>query len=793
MKKDKSLVEQKSLLAKLMAAENISVEHKKIPTAAFDVKNRVLYLPILKWKPGSDTYDLFCAHEVGHALWTPEDGWHSSVSKKGKGYKSFLNVVEDARIEKKIKRKFAGARKHMLKGYEELMNEDFFGLRKMGMDVNDLGLIDRINLYTKAGTNYGIEFSEEEREWVEKIMRTETFEDVVEVCDALYDYCKENESETDNSYGNFSDEFGEGDDFEMDDLDISLPSGKGDGSEEEESEKDRPGTSSSEGEGEGEGEDGKSDSSDSDSGLNSFEKEVKDTMDKMKEENESKSDESSSDESSSGMEGGVGNPFGNREDMVSEPRSLTDDNFREREEEFADMSENVSVPLYLTFPKINTKSIVIDYKKSLEEMNKYYAGMEGAVEEGYKLLKKFKSNNDKMISYMVKEFEMKKAADIHRRAYNSKKGTLDMNKIHAYKYSENLFQQITSFPEGKNHGMVMFIDWSGSMSPYMKETIEQLINLTMFCSKVQIPFEVYSFNDHYRDWKDEDNDAYWKQNERMPYNFTALGKKIADYKKNDIVVSSNFRLVNLFSSRMRKRELNDAYRNLLLIAECFNSRYMYYYSRNHTYGMPSNFSLGGTPLDDTIIAAKSVIEEFKMKSRAQIVNTVFLTDGQSNRSREYVGSDNVVHGFGRGDAVHIDDPATRMRIYPNDVKNSRDGMTSLLLLGLKKSLGINLLGFFLTSGGGKRVVSNLSWVINRYPTEEDVSNFRKNKFLIDTGTAYDELYVINVKGLEIDEVDHIGEVEVGSSKSELRKALKKNTKGKLQNRILLNAFVEKVA
>ena len=793
MKNDKSLVEQKSLLAKLMAAENISVEHKKIPTAAFDVKNRVLYLPILKWKPGSDTYDLFCAHEVGHALWTPEDGWHSSVNKKGKGYKSFLNVVEDARIEKKIKRKFAGARKHMLKGYEELMNEDFFGLRKMGMDVNDLGLIDRINLYTKAGTNYGIEFSEEEREWVEKIMRTETFEDVVEVCDALYDYCKENESETDNSYGNFSDEFGEGDDSEMDDLDISLPSGKGDGSEEEESEKDKPGTSSSEGEGEGEGEDGKSDSSDSDSGLNSFEKEVKDAMDKMKEENESKSDESSSDESSSGMEGGVGNPFGNREDMVSEPRSLTDDNFREREEEFADMSENVSVPLYLTFPKINTKSIVIDYKKSLEEMNKYYAGMEGAVEEGYKLLKKFKSNNDKMISYMVKEFEMKKAADIHRRAYNSKKGTLDMNKIHAYKYSENLFQQITSFPEGKNHGMVMFIDWSGSMSPYMKETIEQLINLTMFCSKVQIPFEVYSFNDHYRDWKDEDNDAYWKQNERMPYNFTALGKKIADYKKNDIVVSSNFRLVNLFSSRMRKRELNDAYRNLLLIAECFNSRYMYYYSRNHVYGMPSNFSLGGTPLDDTIIAAKSVIEEFKMKSRAQIVNTVFLTDGQSNRSREYVGSDNVVHGFGRGDAVHIDDPATRMRIYPNDIKNPRDGMTSLLLLGLKKSLGINLLGFFLTSGGGKRVVSNLSWVINRYPTEEDVSYFRKNKFLIDTGTAYDELYVINVKGLEIDEVDHIGEVEVGSSKSELRKALKKNTKGKLQNRILLNAFVEKVA
>jgi len=811
MKENTKLVEQKSLLAKLMAAENISVEHKKIPTAAFDVKNRVLYLPILKWKPGSDTYDLFCAHEVGHALWTPEDGWHSSVNKKGKGYKSFLNVVEDARIEKKIKRKFAGARKHMLKGYEELMNEDFFGLRKMGMDVNDLGLIDRINLYTKAGTNYGIEFSEEEREWVEKIMRTETFEDVVEVCDALYDYCKENESETDNSYGDFSNEFGEGDDseesegsedgdFEMDDLDISLPSGEGDGSEEEESEKDKPGISSSEGEGD------ESESEESDSGLSSIEKEFQEAMDKMREENESKSNESSDESSedkkendsksvtSDGFEGGVGNPFGDRNDMVSEPRSLTDENFREREEEFADMSENVSVPLYLTFPKINTKSIVIDYKKSLEEMNKYYAGMEGAVEAGNESLKKFKSNNDKMVSYMVKEFEMKKAADIHRRAYNSKKGTLDMNKIHAYKYSENLFQQITSFPEGKNHGMVMFIDWSGSMSPYMKETIEQLINLTMFCSKVQIPFEVYSFNDQYRDWEDDDNNVMSRRYESNPYNYTVVGNKIADYKKNDMVVSSGFRLVNLFSSRMRRNELNDAYRNLLLIAECFNTRYQYYYSNRHAYyGIPNNFSLGGTPLDDTIIAAKSVIEEFKMKSRAQIVNAVFLTDGQSNRSREYLGSDNEVRGFGRGDAVHIDDPATRMRVYPSDMKNSRDGMTSLLLLGLKKSLGINLLGFFLTSGGGRRASSNLSWIINRYPMVSELAEFRKNKFLIDSGTAYDELYVINVKGLEIDEVDHISEVEVGSSKSELRKALKKNTKGKLQNRILLNAFIEKVA
>ena len=794
------LVEQKSMLAKLMAAENISVEHKKIPTAAFDIKNRVLYLPILKWKPGSDTYDLFCAHEVGHALWTPFEGWHSSASNKGKGFKSFLNVVEDARIEKKIKRKFAGARSHMIGGYRELMNEDFFGLRSMGVDVNDLGLIDRINLYTKAGTDYGIEFSEEEKDWVEKVMRTETFEDVLEVTEALYEYCKENESETDNSYDEFgdmdeSDEFGEdeesegsdgsGDESEMDDFDMNMA---GDESAESDSEEDGVSGSGSEGE----------DSDDSDSGLNSFEKEVKDAMDKMREENESKSGDSSDDSSdktegktSDGFEGGTGNPF-DRQDM-SGPTSLTDDNFREREEEMADMRDSVTVPNYLTFPKLNTDSFIIDYKKVHKEIGEYYVSQEGATEYGRTLLKKFKSANEKMISYMVKEFEMKKAADIHRRAYNSKKGTLDMNKIHAYKYSENLFQQITSFPEGKNHGMVMFIDWSGSMSGCMKDTIEQLVNLTMFCQKVQIPFEVYAFSDSYRDWQDEDNEEMYRRRNEIPYDTSLTGKKIASYKTNDMIISQHTKLLNLFSSRMRNRELTDAYENVLMIADAFSNRYSYYYSSSyHYYGIPNNYNLGGTPLDDTIIMSKSIIEEFKIRTKAQIVNAVFLTDGQSNRNGHYLDSTNVVRGFDRR-ALHIDDKASRSRTYPVSDKGQQKKETDILLEALKNSLGINLLGFFLLSGSGRRVSGNLGYIMSSYPTEVELSQFRKDKFLIDKGTSYDELYILNVKGLEIDEVDHFDSVQAGSSKAEIRKALKKNTKNKLKNRVLLNAFIEKVA
>ena len=683
----KNLVEQKSMLAKLMAAENITVEHKKIPTAAFDVKNRILYLPILKWKPGSDVYDLFCAHEVGHALWTPYDGWHSSISEKGKGYKSFLNVIEDARIEKKIKRKFAGSRKCMLGGYIELMDEDFFGLRKMGVDANDLGLIDRINLYTKAGTQYSIDFTDEEREWVEKVMRTETWEDVVEVTDALYEWCKENESETDNSYGDFdeNEEYDWNEDYDPDDYEEdgnTSPIGSdekksGDDSEKSEENKTNPSSKSNE---------------------------------------DSDEEKDGSETSSNNFEGGKSDPFSdNREDFAggsndnNEPTSMTDEAFRENEKELSDMSDNVSIPQYLTFPKINTDSIVVDYKVIHAELNNYYNGVETAIDTGNEMLKKFKVNNGKMISYMVKEFEMKKAADIHRRAYSSKRGTLDMNKIHAYKYSDNIFRQITNLPEGKNHGMVMFIDWSGSMHGYMKDTIEQLINLTMFCQKVQIPFEVYAFTDHYRDYNcDNPHRPNWSRNSDSNYDESSAGKKISNYKKNDLIISQHLRLMTLFSSKMKGRELTEAYRNILLVGDTFSNYYGY---RNNPYfGAPNNFSLSGTPLDATIICAKTIIEEFKTKTKAQIVNVVFLTDGQSNRHNEFLDSDGRTQHISRNN-LHIDDPVTRTRVYPNRESGKLMDTTSIFLLALKKQLGINLLGFFLTSGSGRRTAGNMSYIM----------------------------------------------------------------------------------
>ena len=71
--------EIKSQLAKLLATEDLVVEHKKVQTACFNVHTRVLTLPM--WEKASNTvYDLLVGHEVGHALFTPDENWLEKVA-----------------------------------------------------------------------------------------------------------------------------------------------------------------------------------------------------------------------------------------------------------------------------------------------------------------------------------------------------------------------------------------------------------------------------------------------------------------------------------------------------------------------------------------------------------------------------------------------------------------------------------------------------------------------------------------------------------------------------------------
>ena len=810
-----NLTNTKSLLAKLLATENVTVEHGNYPTAAFDVKNRVLRLPIWKEMSGS-LYDLMVLHEVGHALYTPEDGWHGAASDKGNGYKSFLNVVEDARIERKIKDKYPGGRRSFIEGYLDLIKKDFFGLR--GVDVNELGLIDRINLHFKGGTIHEIEFSDEELEFVEKVKTTRTWDDVVRVTDELYEYAKENESETDMSdHSSMSwgdDENEESEDEEMEgeessasssDMDDFMDELKKLGLEagDEEKEDDESGGMSAENEGENKETDGEGSSAGDESGEG-------EEGEKGKSGN-SNSDEISnepSDKRGLGNGAGVGTPDFDNVGKSSEPRSITDDNFRDREEELVEDEHKSSVYEYANLPEANLKNIIIDHKEIHSLIRDHYVKSDAdhSEDDAYKQLDNatktfvaFRSKNKKTVEYLAKEFEMKKAADAHSRTATANSGIIDTSILHTYKYNEHIFKKINVTPDGKNHGLVMVVDWSGSMGNNIKGSLEQMMVLVMFAKRVNIPFEVFLFSDSYPSEIRKNEQS----NGRPSWTHSDNGKN------GDLMIDGHH-LLNVFSSRMRANELHTAYVNMTAIASCYDGdRYSRYYRHYRT--MPSEMSLGGTPLNASLMAINTFIPEFKGKNNVQIVNLIYLTDGDSSGGHgiwdrrietRHDGSEmeheyrnlNSGYSYKSSQNTIIRDMVTKREYNLGSFRSnrySRGAMTNTLVKVLRDKHGVNVVNFYLIPKFSR--YDALEFTDTKTTHEQVLSGWRKNGFVIGSNYGgWSEIYILK-GGHHLVTDEAILEVKEDAKKGEIKRAFSKFNKNKLQNRVVLSKFVDMVA
>ena len=792
-----SLTNTKSLLAKLLASENLTVEHGNFPTASMDVKNRVLRLPIWKEMRGS-LYDLMVLHEVGHALYTPEDGWHASASNKGNGYKSFLNVVEDARIERKIKDKYPGGRRSFTEGYLDLIKKDFFGLS--GVELEELNLIDRINLHFKGGTLHNIEFSDEENEFVEKVKNTVTWADVVRVTDELYEYAKDHDSETDMSdHDGF--EWVEGDEDEensddedemnseqswsdtLDELKEIMENGDLEAGEEEKEE--NSGSSSSMGEGEGESEeDGKSAGSGS----------AKDGEDgdKSKAGSGNSDGEGEKDSNSMGPGAGVGSPS----DEPYIPHSTTDENFRSRESELVTTDESASM-FYVNLPVANLDNIIIDHKEIHKVISDHYSvsGEEYVrggethdrteeITEAGKDFVDFRNKNKKTVEYLAKEFEMKKAADAHSRTATANSGIIDTGMLHTYKYNEHIFRKINVTADGKNHGLVMDVDWSGSMGRNIKGTIDQMMVLVMFAKRVNIPFEVFLFSDSY-------HSEFMKSTDR--HDSESWTHKDGG-KEGDLVIDKHH-LLNVFSSRMRANELHTAYINMTAIAGAYDRTYSHYYDSSYRT-LPSKLSLGGTPLNASLLAINTFIPEFKAKNGVQIVNLIYLTDGESfgGHSVWKRRDDSETERFGSKNHVLLRDTVTKKEYEISDsyyIRFSRGSVTNALVEALRDKHSCNVVNFYIIDIFKKYDASEFSTA--DIPPQVILSKFRKEGHIIaENYGGWSELYLIKGgKNLGVEE--SIFETKEDAKKGEIKRAFAKFNKGKLKNRVLLSKFVDMVA
>jgi hypothetical protein len=723
----------------------------------FDLKNRTLILPI--WKDmSSDLYDLLIGHEVGHALFTPAQGWHSELDARGMGIKSYLNVLEDARIERKIKDKFPGIRRNFFAGYQELFDNNFFGVK--GYDLSKLRLIDRINLHYKVGSFLNAPFSADENQYLARVDALETWDDVAALAVELYELAK-SEPEHDFDSSNFMGDMGafdeDGDTAEIGD---QWGSDVGDESTDE--------TAPSNG--------NPADAEDSDEDANDS------GTSAAGESGEEETDKETDTDEDGGIAPNVGEKLPGSDDtpiLNDDPVSITDQNFRDMEDTFIDSKSREYA--YGILRKVDTKNYVIPMDWVLENMrptvysDRWYTKTVDYDPIAQEVFSEFRSNNQKYINTMVQEFEMRRRASEFARAQTSKTGRLDVDRVWAHKISEDLFARNTVVPNGKNHGMLLFLDMSGSMAGNMRGTIEQLVTLMMFCRKVRIPFEVYGFTNN-----GVVNDKYSKSDAMRANRVSGMGSSDKELEIGD----NSFNLLQFVSDTCSVAKFNEVVRTLLMCAKGYDysarpSRRAEIFVRNsHIMGLAS------TPLEESIMVARSIADKFRAKNRVEVLNTVFLTDGDGDNNIS-VGSRYGAHH------VNITDASTNASVtvkYNDDVYRTQ--LQVALLELYKKATGSRLINFFIAP-------HNPKWAAKRmHNTTEDFDTKWKNewkqKFFHTTKSfGFDDRFLIP-GGSELTIGEDVFDSE-SSDPKDLRRAFKKFQNTKQTNRVLLNKMIQAVA
>jgi hypothetical protein len=710
-------------LARLLATENLIVEHRKVPTAMFDVERRILTLP--NWDRASKiVYDMLVAHESAHAIFTPNEDWRDFA----KCPKDFVNIIEDARIEKLMKRKYPGLRKSFAGGYKELNDQDFFGIG--GDDLNTYSLIDRLNLHFKVGASALIPFADDEQVFVTRTDDAETFEEVCQIAVDVYNFSKQDKVQ-------------------------------------EQAPEDLPAQQTTQGGG------------GSTQGMSDFENE---TDDDEGEENQNGGSPSSS-KPNQQKEGG---DKGDVSDEGGEEGSKTQDAFDRAAEKFTNIHSNN--PTYIEIPEsVVLEDYVADWTEVhdwIDEQRKFFIesggyGRADAYDHVDSVYREFRKNSQKEVNYLVKEFECRKSADAYARAGQSKTGVLDTSKLHTYKYNDDIFKKITILPDGKNHGLLFLLDWSGSMQREILATVKQLLNLTAFCKKVQIPFEVYAFTNDYdcvRRAK-EGKSRYYSDDEYFEY---------AGCKANTFYLGKGqFHLMNFISSRSNSKDYERMCLNL------FREAYIYVFHGG--YPNTSGIGLSGTPLNEGIVMLNYILPEFQKKNDLQKVNVCILTDGEACQSaygrqsyndykdQYYVRPRRIDYGS------CLRDRKTG-RVYTDF--DGWDKTTNTLIQQLRdRNPNVNVLGFRIMGGNGLTSFVSSYGDIKQYDKVQ--KQWKKEKSAIVPGPkAFTALYVISNNSL--DETADFA-VESGAKKTEITKAFKKMLGSKSTNKKLLNSFVEYVA
>ena len=706
--------EIKSQLAKLLATEDIVVEHRSCETAQFNVHTRVLTLPLWE-KASNEVYDMLVGHEVGHALYTPDEwDWQDEIPHQ------FMNVVEDARIEKLIKRKYMGLAKTFYRAYNELQKKDFFQLN--GEDVDNFNLADRANLYYKIGSFLDIPFSDVEKEIIDLIGKCETFADTKRVAKVLYEYCKE-----------------------------ELKKKK---------EEARP-----------------------DLGEDNIDYEEQEVESKSVEQSE-EGEEGEAQPQPKSEQGGQEHD-GEMSDAWDEPEVHTADALADKLQDL--INQNGIDNVYVEIPEVNLETVIANNSDIHEEIDADFEQQQSARDSHCKHntldpvdifaeadaeYGQFKKDARKEVNYLVKEFECRKAASSYARAATSRTGVLETPKLHTYRYNEDLFKKITTLPDGKNHGLVFVLDWSGSMQYVLQDTLKQLYNLIWFCRKVSIPFDVYAFSNEWSRQARYDGDKLPKHYEEA---------------EGLLKVEEYFNMMNILTSKTNAKTLEKQMLNIWRIAESFASRTYFRY--------PDRMTLSGTPLNESIISLHQILPKFQKENRVEKVQCIILTDGEGSQipyhkliEDSYFGTEEKpfigARGVRPGRTFLRDRKVGKTYGFQYDYHQ----FTDVLLNNIKdKFPSTNFIGIRVLPN---REASRFMRLYHPYGNDKLSEDWRKNRSFTIKNSGYDAYFAMSAQSLA-DDTEF--EVKEDATKAQIKRAFVKSLKTKKLNKKVLGEFVSLVA
>ena len=614
----------KSQLARLMATENITVEFEaKAQTASFNMESRVLILPV--WKDlADDALDMLIGHEVSHALHTPAgakplmDACNAIDSKNPMVAKDYLNVVEDARIERMIKARFPGLKRSFAEGYRDLMKRDLFGLKKIDK-IADLPLIDRINLQYKIGWLIDVPFTAAELPLAQRVATTITWDDVVALSKEIYDLAKQQQKDQDKKDGDSDQDDGEdgeegagaspeskeGEDESESD---SVPSDKDEGEEDDDGEgksskSDADSDADEESDSEGEGDEGDNADADED-GTEGGEKS-----------RPSDQDADSDNDSDSKPEEGESNGKPNVSETSDTP-APSSKTLKSMEQGLQGLVDATAPTInYADLPSID-KGYVIPLKKTQESLRQWVKAFNTSPAVLAATYGAWKTNNAGAVQVLATEFDRRKAADAHKRTAIAETGSIDPNRLHAYRIAEDIFLQNAYVKEGKNHGIVLLLDMSGSMGGIFHDTMIQLVTLAHFCRRVNVPFVFYGYSD--RDDKGMPREPSFKKSSfGAELVRTRLFTLLSDgMKQNEFVEQSSLLLLASVSAGATPREDHPTWKALAAL------------NYRRPWHPPEWMMLDNTPTNGALLGMPEMVEEFKRVKRVQIANLIVLTDGE---------------------------------------------------------------------------------------------------------------------------------------------------------------------